>query len=82
MKRISLVLLAIACCGCTDADVSQATAFGTPCKVTVWSGGEAVKEYRSTGRVHSEQDTDGWYFRDAQTGKLVRVSGTVTIEYE
>jgi hypothetical protein len=49
--------------------------------VTVWSGDKAVKTYSVVnGFVNSEQDTDGWFF--FVEGKLVRVSGTVTVEQQ
>ena len=47
-------------------------------KVTVWSGGQPVKVYEVSGYINSETHSDGWYF--FVNGKLVRVSGTVTIE--
>ena len=47
--------------------------------VTLWSGGKAVKTYSVVnGFVNSEKETDGWFF--FVDGKLVRLSGTVTIE--
>ena len=47
--------------------------------VTVWSGDKAVRTYQVTNSfVNSEKETDGWFF--FVDGKLVRVSGTVTIE--
>lgn len=49
--------------------------------VTVWSGGEAVRTYSIVdGYVNSESDSDGWYF--FVKGKMVRASGTVTIEQQ
>lgn len=49
--------------------------------VTVWSGDKAVREYKiKNGFVNSEKESDGWFFMNK--GKLVRVSGTVTIEQE
>jgi hypothetical protein len=93
MKRFStdgilLVLLtmaiatALAASGCTDAEMAQRGALGSQFKVTVWSGGQPVKVYTSTGKVLSEEKSDGWFFKDKTTGKLVRVSGTITVEEE
>jgi hypothetical protein len=49
--------------------------------VTVWSGDKAVKTYQVVNSfVNSEKETDGWFF--FVDGKLVRVSGTVTIEQQ
>jgi hypothetical protein len=48
--------------------------------VTVWSGGQAVRTYKVEGFVNTEQGSDGWFF--VVNGKLVRISGTVTIEQQ
>ena len=49
--------------------------------VTVWSGEKAVKVYQVTnGFVNTETDSDGWFF--FVDGKLIRVSGTVTVEQQ
>lgn len=49
--------------------------------VTVWSGDKAVRTYQVTDSfVNTEKETDGWFF--FVKGKLVRVSGTVTIEQQ
>ena len=48
-------------------------------KVTVWSGGlPAAEYYVKNSFVNTEQNTDGYFF--FVDGKLVRVSGTITIE--
>lgn len=66
--------------GCTNAKMSQLSAYGSDFKVTVYSGGVPVRTYTSSGKVATEEDSDGWYFTDKETRKLVRVSGTVTVE--
>lgn len=49
--------------------------------VTVWSGGNAVRTYEvKDGFINAEKESDGWFFM--HNGKLVRVSGTVTIEQQ
>jgi hypothetical protein len=49
--------------------------------VTVWSGGKAARTYEvKDGFINSEVDSDGYFF--FVDGKLVRVSGTVTIEQQ
>lgn len=49
--------------------------------VTLWSGDKAVRVYEiKNGFVNSEKESDGWFFM--YNGKLVRVSGTVTIEQQ
>ena len=68
--------------GCTDAQVSKLTAHGSSHKITLYSGGQAVRTWRSTGAVMNEGQSDGFYFKDKETGKLIRVSGDVVIEVE
>ena len=49
--------------------------------ITVWSGDKAVRTYEvKNGFVSTEVDSDGYFF--FVDGKLVRVSGTVTIEQQ
>ena len=79
MKKFYL-LAVIALCGCTSAGRAQFDGFGSDFTVTVYSGGTAVRTFESSGKVLAETESDGWYFSDAKTGKLVRVSGTVVIE--
>lgn len=75
---ISAILLS----GCFSASRARFFATNAPHKIEVYSGGKAVKTYHSVGRVLSEGESDGWYFEDKATGKLVHVSGTVVIEQE
>lgn len=50
-------------------------------KVTVWSGGKPVAVYNvKNSFVNTEGETDGWFF--FVDGKLIRVSGTVTVEQQ
>ena len=65
--------------GCTDASFSRITAIGNKHRVELWSGGKKVKTWTSTGKVQSEANSDGYYFCDAETGKLVRVTGDLVI---
>jgi hypothetical protein len=53
---------------------------GTRHKITVYSGGKAVAVFTSTGNVSNQDRSDGYYFEDEATKKLVEVSGTVVIE--
>ena len=75
----SLTLLSLATCGCTDAARSSYAAYGAEHSVELWSGGQKVREWTSTGKVHSEENSDGYYFMDKKTGKQVRVTGDVVI---
>lgn len=87
MKKILLGALlltlttVVGCGGGFRNDVTKTVAAFTynSWRVTVWSGGQAVKVYEiRNGYISSEQGSDGWFF--TYNGKLVRVSGTVTVE--
>lgn len=82
MKAIWLAVLLVVSVGCTDAEKSRIGALGSKFKITLYSNGDAVRTWESTGKVMTETDSDGWYFTDAKTKKLVRVSGSVVVEQE
>lgn len=75
---IGLLLLT----GCTDAYTAQWQSIASEHKIELYSGGELVKEWTSTGKVLSEENSDGYYFKDKLTGKLVRVTGDLVITPE
>lgn len=67
--------------GCTDATMSKMGGYGDTFTIKVL-GPDTVLVYHSTGKVISEENSDGYYFTDKATGKLVEVSGSVIIEQE
>ena len=66
---------------CSDAEKSKLGGYGDTFTVKVL-GPDTVFTYHSTGKVISEEHSDGYYFTNAATGKLVEVSGNVIIEQE
>lgn len=64
---------------CTDAGLARFGGYGDEFKVEMYSGGKLVRTWTSSGKVLSEAQSDGYYFRDKATGKLVEVSGDVVI---
>ena len=83
MKKILItaLVLATAMTSCTDAEKSKLGGYGDKFTVKVL-GPDTVITYHSTGKVISEDKSDGYYFTNAATGKLVEVSGNVIIEQE
>lgn len=82
MKKIITVclLVALSSVSCTDAEKSQFTSLGSSGHIKCYSGGQLIYEGDSTGKIASEDQSDGWFFRDKRTDKLVRVSGDCLIE--
>ena len=64
---------------CTDAQRAKVGGLGDEFKVEMYSGGKLVRTWTSTGKVSNEKNTDGYYFKDKDTGKLIEVSGDVVI---
>ena len=83
LKRILTPIIActasLAVIGCTDAQRAKIGGYGSPHHVELYSGGQKVREWVSSGKVDSEQESDGYYFNDMSTGKLIEVSGDVVI---
>lgn len=87
--NIKIILLAILLLitvylftGCTSADRAKICAYGSKHKITLYSGGVAVRTWHSSGAISNEEHSDGYYFMDDATGKLVTISGQVVIEQE
>jgi len=79
MKALVLFVLLVVV-GCTDTDRASISALGDAGHIKCYSGGKLIYEGTSTGRMQTVQDSDGWEFKDASTGKFVRVSGDCIIE--
>lgn len=80
-KLIKLIVVAIAITSisCTDATRAKIGGYGDEHKVELYNGGKLVREWVSSGKVRSEETSDGYYFNDKVTGGLVEVSGDVVI---
>jgi hypothetical protein len=66
---------------CKDSTKAQFNALGKPHIITLLGcTGDTLRRWESTGSVSNEEESDGWYFEDAATGKLVEVTGTLVIE--
>ena len=78
-KLIALLVLVITFASCTDATRAKLGGYGDTFTVKVVAC-DTVITYKSSGKVISESNSDGYYFNDAATGKLIEVSGNVIIE--
>jgi hypothetical protein len=79
--RFSLVAIATLMASCTDAELSKLGGYGETYTIKVL-GPDTIITYHSSGKVLSENSSDGYYFTSKETGKLVEVSGNVIIEQE
>jgi hypothetical protein len=76
-----LTIMAMMLTSCTDATMSKMGGYGDTFTVKVL-GPDTIITYHSTGKVVSEENSDGYYFTNRETGKLIEVSGNVIIEQE
>jgi hypothetical protein len=79
MKVFFLALFLAVFLGCTEGQRAQIGAFGEQHEIKVYSGGKLIYLGTSTGKLHAEDQSDGWYFVDKKTRKLTRVSGDTII---
>jgi hypothetical protein len=78
---IATVLTALALAtGCKDSQMSQYNALGKEHYIFQYGcNGNVINKWTSTGSVSNEEHSDGWYFEDSATHKLVEVTGTILI---
>ena len=73
------MILILTLLACTDAQLARGKALGEAGHITCYSGGQVIYDGDSTGKILTEEQSDGWFFMDAKTGRLVRVSGDCLI---
>jgi len=67
--------------GCTDSTIAKWGGYGSQFQVTLYAAdGSVIKQWTSTGKVKSEETSDGYYFMDQASGRLIEVTGTLIIE--
>jgi len=81
MKQVLAIAMLFSIASCTDATMSKMGGYGDKFTIKIVSC-DTIITYHSTGKVVSEEKSDGYYFTDASTGKLVEVSGNVIIEQQ
>jgi len=79
MSKWPRLLLLLLFTSCTNAECAQVTSLGTPGHIICYSANTVIYEGDSTGKISTEDQSDGWFLQDAKTGKLVRVSGACVI---
>ncbi|UZR99534.1 hypothetical protein [Chondrinema litorale] len=65
---------------CTDAERAKIGGLGDEFKIEMINcDGTVAKTWISSGKVLSEANSDGYYFEDKETGKLIEVTGRLII---
>lgn len=72
-------MLFILLTSCSDGFKSKIFAIGKSHRITCYSGGQVVMDTYSTGKIDNEDKSDGYYFREKETGLLIRTNGDCII---
>ena len=65
---------------CSDAQKAKRKGRGSEFRIEMLNcDGTVTRSWISTGKVRSEQKSDGYYFMDKATGLLVEVTGNIII---
>lgn len=76
MKIVSLLVFTV---GCKSSTIAQFRSLGSRHHIVCYSGGKVILDANSPGNVSNQEHSDGYYFEDETTGKLVEVSGQCVI---
>lgn len=76
MKKILFAAVLLGMVGCKSSNISQVTSLGSSFHITCYSGTAVILDTLSEGQPSNESYSDGFYFKDKATGKLVEVTGT------
>jgi hypothetical protein len=81
MRTLAIILLTASFLGgCKSSERAQIFSLGSRHHITCYSGGKVIYEGYSPGNVSNEDRSDGWYWEDEKTGKLVEVTAPCVIE--
>ena len=81
MKNMLLVsFLILFFYACTDAKKAKIGGFGSKFQIEMLNcDGSVARTWISSGKVSSEQNSDGYYFMEEGTDKLIEVTGRLII---
>ena len=69
-------------CGCSEQIRSMTGSVGTPATIVCYSAGQKIYEGTSTGKPTSEAQSDGYWWVDAKTNKLMEISADCVFTYD
>lgn len=85
MKKLliptTLLAAALTLAGCTDGLMGKLSAYNGSATIECYSAEKLIYTGKSTGKIASEANSDGYFFIDRSNGKLTEVSGNCVIIY-
>ena len=82
MKKLLLSFILLSLIGCTDAIVGKIRSYGASAKVRCWSGGQIILDEESSGKISSEQNSNGYYFISKKTDEMIEVDADCVFIYK
>ena len=82
MKKLFILIVITVICisSCTDSKRAKILGYGNEFTIEMVNcDGSVSKTWISTGKVSSEKDSDGYYFMEKGTNKLIEVTGRLII---
>lgn len=80
MRYKIYLLLFLVITGC-DATIGKITSLGKSAEIICYSGNTIIYNGKSSGKVLSEANSDGYYFKDSESGQMMEVCGNCVIKY-
>jgi hypothetical protein len=65
---------------CSGGEMAKISAWGQPHAVYAYSGNALIGRWIATGKIENEAGSDGYYFKDKQTGRLQQMSGSTIMD--
>ena len=81
-KILCALIFSVFGVSCTDAQRGKILSLGGSASIKCYSGGVVIYEGRSTGKVSSESQSDGYYFVDKTDGKAREINADCVIVYD
>ena len=69
------------CSGCTDAYFGKLKSLGNSARVRCWSGGQLIIDTVSSGKIHSEANSNGYYFIERSSREMIEVNADCVFRY-
>ena len=67
--------------GCTDGLIGKIKSYGNEADIICYSGGKIIYKGESTGKILSEQNSDGYYFVDKKSGTMMEITADCVFKY-
>ena len=82
MIKYIIIAAAVLSSSCTDAYFGKMKSLGHTAKVQYWSGGQLILDTTSSGKIHSEANSNGYFFVEAESHEMIEVDADCLFRYK